>query len=128
MHSTAANALAVLAIVVTRAAGHSWIEQMMVISPSGTFTGQPGYARNNTLRTAPGFTDLDMVHILPGQGQPSIEERDIPALDTQGILPTDPMCKKTQQTQFQSNGSPRLQAAPGAMVALRYEENGHVSK
>lgn len=100
----------------------------MVISPGGEFTGQPGYSRNNTLRTAPGFSDLLMVHILPGQGQPSIEERQFPSPnDVQNILPTDPMCKKTQQSQFQSAGSSRLQAAPGDMVALRYEENGHVT-
>ena len=112
----------------TPAIAHSWIEQLMVISPDGQFTGQPGYSRNNTLRTAPGFTDLLMVHILPSQGQPSIEERQVPPQsDTQGILPADFMCKKSQQTQFQSDGSPRLKAAPGNMVALRYEENGHVT-
>ena len=114
----------------------------MVISSNGSFTGNPGYARNNTLRTVPGFSDLLMVHILPGQGQPSIEQRQAPApasavtppsattaafSNTMGILPTDPMCKKTQQTMMQSNGSPRLQAAPGDMIALRYQENGHVT-
>lgn len=99
----------------------------MVIDSSGTFTGNPGYARNNTLRTQAGFSDLLMVHILPGDGQPSIEERDVGTVDTMEVKPTDPMCKQTQQTQMQSNGSPRLQAAPGAMVALRYQENGHVS-
>ena len=113
----------------------------MVIAPNGSFTGNPGYARNNTMRTVPGFSDLLMVHILPGQGQPSIEERQAPSpsvaapaagtstafSDTMSILPTDPMCKKTQQTQMQSNGSPRLQAAPGANIALRYQENGHVT-
>jgi len=101
---------------------------MMVINPSGHFTGQPGYPRNNTMRTAPGFTDLLMVHILPGQGQPSIEQRQAPSPnDIQNVQPTDPMCKKTQQSQFQSAGSPRLKAAPGDMVALLYEENGHVT-
>ena len=80
------------------------------------------------MRTAPGFSDLLMVHILPGQGQPTIEERDVPSnTNIQGIQSSDPMCKKTQQTQYQSNASPRLQAAPGDMVALRYEENGHVT-
>ena len=100
----------------------------MVIGSNGQFTGSPGYSRNNTLRTAPGFTDLLMVHILPGQGQPTIEERDTPSqTDIQGIQASDPMCKKTQQTQFQSDGSPRLKAAAGDMIALRYEENGHVT-
>ena len=33
----------------------------------------------------------------------------------------------SQQQQKQSDGSPRLQASPGDMVALRYQENGHVT-
>ena len=113
----------------------------MVIGSNGSFVGNPGFARNNTLR-GPGFSDLLMVHILPGQGQPALEERQAapPAStpappantntafsDTTGILPTDPMCKQTQQQQIQSNGSPRLQAAPGANIALRFQENGHVT-
>lgn len=128
MPSSVASALALLALLTTPAIAHSWVEQLTVINPSGSFTGQPGYARNNTLRTAPGFTDLLMVHILPGQGQPSLEQRDAPpSNDVQNVQPTDPMCKKTQQAQFQSADSPRLKAAPGDMVALRYEENGHVT-
>lgn len=133
MHSTAARALAVLAIVATPAAAHSWVEQLMVIGSDGQFKGTPGYARNNTMRTAPGFSDPVMVHILPGQGQPAIEQRDgkapVPASpeDIQGVQASDAMCKKTQQAQYQSNGSPRLKAAAGDMVALRYEENGHVT-
>ncbi|KAK3173764.1 hypothetical protein OEA41_007096 [Lepraria neglecta] len=141
MRHSAAGALVALALIITPSTAHSWVEQMMVISSNGSFTGNPGYARNNTMRAVPGFSDLFMVHILPGQGQPSIEERQAPAAsaatpptstatafsDTMSILPTDPMCKKTQQTMTQSNGSPRLQAAPGENIALRYQENGHVT-
>ena len=141
MRHSAAGALVALALIITPSTAHSWVEQMMVISSNGSFTGNPGYARNNTMRTVPGFSDLLMVHILPGQGQPSIEERQAPAAsaatpptstatafsDTMSILPTDPMCKKTQRTMTQSNGSPRLQAAPGDNIALRYQENGHVT-
>ena len=124
MHHATATALAALALFAAPSAAHSWVEQLIAIDSTGTFTGNPGYARNNTLRTAPGFTDLLMVHILPADGQPTIEERD---LDTMGIKPTDPMCKKFQQQQYQSNGSPRLSVAPGSLIALRYEENGHVT-
>ena len=128
MRTSAASALAVLAIVGTPAAAHSWVEQLMVINSKGQFTGNPGYARGNIMRGTAGFSDPAMVHILPGQGQPTIEQRDVASdVDTQGILPSDPMCKKTQQAQTQSNGSPRLQAAAGDMVALRYQENGHVT-
>lgn len=63
-----------------------------------------------------------------GQGQPSIEQRDsTPALETTGINHNDTVCKLTQQKPFQSEGNGRLSAAPGALVALRYTENGHVS-
>ena len=129
MYRSASTAIAIFAFIATPAAAHSWIEQLMVVNPSNyQMVGNPGYARNNTMRTAPGFSDLLMVHILPGQGQPAIEERDVPSqTEIQGIQSSDPMCKKTQQTQYQSNGSPRLQAAAGDIIALRYEENGHVT-
>ena len=129
MHFSAATALAALILLVAPTTAHSWVEEMDVIDPkTGLFTGSPGYCRNNTKRTAPGFGDPLMVHILPSSNQPAIEERDtIPALDTAGIYPNDTMCKHSQQAQYQSNGSPSLQAAPGDLVALRYAENGHVS-
>ena len=127
MRSSAAAALVAL-VLVTPIKTHSWVEELDVIDPNtAQFKGTPGYCRNNTKRSAPGFGDPLMVHILPAANQPAIEERDIPALDTTGIQPSDTMCKRTQSTQFQSNGSPRLQASPGDLVALRYQENGHVS-
>jgi hypothetical protein len=43
------------------------------------------------------------------------------------IGPKDLMCKSSQTSQTQTDGSPRLQAPPGAAIALRYQENGHVS-
>lgn len=121
---------------------------MMVINPKdNSLVGTPGYARNNTLQTAPGFTDLDMVHILPSDGAPALEQRalnrrqaasptanssvppmnPITSVDTMNIKSTDPMCKKTQQAPFQSADSPMLAAAPGDLVALLYQENGHVT-
>ena len=129
MHSSAATALAALVLLISPSSQHSWVEEMDVIDPkTGLFTGTPGYCRNNTKRTVPGFSDPLMVHILPGQGQPSIEQRDtIPATDSTGITNNDKMCKMTQQTAYQADGSPRLQAAPGALVSLRYQENGHVT-
>jgi hypothetical protein len=37
------------------------------------------------------------------------------------------MCMLSQQEQVQTDGSPRLQAATGDAIALRYQENGHVT-
>lgn len=96
---------------------HSWVEQLTTISPNGTFIGAPGFARGNVLRSAPNFGDPLMVYLLPPDGRPASD----------GILKSDLMCKDSQTKQVQTDGSPRLQAAPGALVALRYQENGHVT-
>jgi len=89
---------------------------MMVIAPNGTLAGMPGFARGNVLRSSPGFGDPTMVNLIPPDGR-----------TVNQILPSDLMCKSTQTSQTQTDGSPRLQAAPGSAVALRYQENGHVT-
>ena len=115
---TVANALAALALFLTTASAHSWIEQLDVIAPNGTFVGAPGFARGNVQRQGGTNVDQAMVYLLPPNGRDQ----------AQGILPSDTMCfPGHQQQQTQTGGSPRLQAAPGDMVALRYQENGHVS-
>ncbi|EXJ90129.1 hypothetical protein A1O3_03198 [Capronia epimyces CBS 606.96] len=97
-------------------AAHTWVEQLMVIAPNGTLVGQPGFARGNVLRGTPGFSDPTMVNLIPPDGRPINQ-----------IEPSDLMCKSTQTSQTQTDGSPRLQAAPGSAVALRFQENGHVT-
>ena len=67
----------------------------------------------------PGFSDPLMVHILPPAGRP-VSEGD------EGLLKSDLMCKDTQ-TKPDPDKSRRLQAAAGDFVALRYQENGHVT-
>ncbi|MCJ1428278.1 hypothetical protein MMC29_006187 [Sticta canariensis] len=111
------SALVALASFSSFTNAHSWVEQLTTISPNGTFTGAPGFARGNVLRTAPNFGDPLMVNLLPPDGRPASD----------GILKSDFMCKDSQRKQVQTDGSPRLQAAPGALVALRYQENGHVT-
>ena len=112
---TASSIPAVLLACASIANAHSWVEQLNVIGSNGKFTGAPGYARGNILR-GPGFNDDKMVHLLPPDGRTQTT-----------IQPSDPMCMPQQQTQTQTNGSPRLKAAPGAFIALRYQENGHVT-
>lgn len=110
-------ALAAVAFAISSSA-HSWIEEMRIIAPNGTFTTDaPGYARSNAKRLPGVDPDKAMVHILPPDGTP-VEK---------GITPDDVMCMPSQQKQTQSSDSPRLEAAPGDMVALRYQENGHVT-
>ena len=100
------------------ASAHTWVEQLMLVAPNGTMVGQPGFARGNVLRSTPGFGDPAMVNLLPYGGS----DRAV-----NDIRANDLMCKSTQTSQTQTDGSPRLQAPAGAAIALRYQENGHVT-
>ncbi|CAI7586265.1 unnamed protein product [Penicillium glandicola] len=75
------------------------------------------YSRENYLRTTSGFSDTTMTYLIPPSTRANVTQ----------ILSTDKMCKDTQQNQTQSEGSPRLEASAGAAIALRYQENGHVT-
>lgn len=57
-----------------------------------------------------------MTYLLPPVDQPEHK-----------LQPSDKICMETQRTRNQTEDNPRLQAAPGAAIALRYQENGHVS-
>ncbi|KAI4236534.1 MAG: hypothetical protein LQ349_002477 [Xanthoria aureola] len=107
----------VAASLLTSVTAHSWIEDMHVISQNGTFVGQPGYPRANAKRGPGVDPDKAMVHLLPPNGRATGNK----------IIDSDPMCMESQQQPKQSDGSPMLKAAAGNMVALRYQENGHVT-
>ncbi|KAL2823675.1 hypothetical protein BDW59DRAFT_148471 [Aspergillus cavernicola] len=106
--------LILLALLFTSTYAHSWVEQLMVIASNGTFVGSPGYPRGFVPRSDPAFSDDAMVYLLPPAGKASVTS-------------TDNLCRETQRKKVQSEGSPRLQASAGAAIALRYQENGHVS-
>ncbi|KAI9823257.1 MAG: hypothetical protein M1826_000200 [Phylliscum demangeonii] len=117
MHSSllSLRSLAISFIVLSLVQGHSWVEELVVIGPDGVFIGEPGYARGNVRRNAPGFSDPTMVNLIPPNGRAN------------QVLDSDLMCRASQATPNQSAGSPALKAAPGSMIALRYQENGHVT-
>ncbi|KAJ5920902.1 hypothetical protein N7466_009228 [Penicillium verhagenii] len=104
-------------LFVAYANAHSWVEEIRVIAENGTFTGAAGYARGNYLRTAAGFNDTTMTYLIPPDGQANVTV----------IYDSTKLCKDTQQDQTQTTGSPRLQANAGDAIALRYQENGHVT-
>ncbi|KAI4216565.1 MAG: hypothetical protein LQ351_001054 [Letrouitia transgressa] len=119
MHSTfhiKAAALVALALS-TSVSSHSWVEELMVIGNGGSFVGTPGYPRAFVKRAAGVNPDAGMVHLLPPDGRAERNQ----------ILPSDPICMPTQQHQMQSDGSPRLKAASGDLIMMRYQENGHVT-
>lgn len=61
-----------------------------------------------------------MQNLLPPDGRPV-------TVGDKGLLKSDLMCKDTQ-TKPDPEKSQRLQAAAGDFVALRYQENGHVTQ
>ncbi|OJD14774.1 hypothetical protein AJ78_04924 [Emergomyces pasteurianus Ep9510] len=115
-----ANVFYLLPIV----AGHSWVDELTVIAKNGTFTGAPGFPRGYVPRDKPGFTDFMMQYLLP---LPPGSRTGGPLPGPPKILPTDNICKDTQTKQVQTDGKPRLKAPPGSPIALRYQENGHVT-
>lgn len=106
--------LILLALFFTSTYAHSWVEQLMVIAPNGTFVGAPGYPRGYVSRSDPTFSDTAMTYLLPPAGKAKATS-------------TDNLCKDTQRKRVQSEGKPRLQASAGAAIALRHQENGHVT-
>ncbi|RFU24759.1 hypothetical protein B7463_g11575, partial [Scytalidium lignicola] len=97
---------------------HSWVEQLHVIAPNGTFVGTPGYPRGFAPREAGVDPDTAMTQLIPPNGRSTGNE----------VLPTDLLCKSTQMIGEYTPGSPPLEASPGDRVALRYQENGHVTQ
>ncbi|KAL3474691.1 hypothetical protein BJX99DRAFT_271539 [Aspergillus californicus] len=93
---------------------HSWVEQLTVIAPNGTFIGSLGYSRGYVSRQDPTFSDTTMSYLLPTSGEANFTS-------------SDNLCMETQRKQSQTEGNPRLQASAGAAIALRYLENGHVT-
>lgn len=97
---------------------HTWIEELMVLAPNGTMVGEPGFPRGNIRRGTPGVNlDGEMVNLIPPGGNRAVND----------IQATDLMCKSSQTSQTPSGDSPRLKSPAGQAVALRYQENGHVS-
>lgn len=98
---------------------HTWIEQMQVIGTNGSYIGDPGYPRGYVARTDPTFTGFSDKWQLPS-----------PDTDTARTRITDKMlvCHPSQRTPTYSSQYPQLAVAPGAYVAMKYLENGHVSQ
>ncbi|KAI6425725.1 hypothetical protein MCOR21_007076 [Pyricularia oryzae] len=95
---------------------HSWVEQVMRIALNGTIVGPVGYMRGYFGRNDPGFVDRANTYLLPPNGR------------SKGvILNSDGICSPSQKIGNYSPKYPMLSAAPGDFIALRYQENGHVS-
>jgi hypothetical protein len=109
--------LAAALAVAPLALGHTWIEQLRNVNDKGQYVGEYGYPRGMVSKTDIGYSGLSMNFEIPAyQGKLFIDE------DTM-------LCHKKQREQKQSSDKyPRLQAVPGGFIAMRYMENGHITK
>jgi hypothetical protein len=119
MTNLLAVALAGVALLQS-ANAHTWIEQMQVIDMNGSYGGEVGYPRGYVARTDPSFTGFSNKWQLPS-----------PDTNSDRTRITDQMliCHPSQRTPTSySPQYPRLSVAPGAFVAIKYLENGHVTQ
>lgn len=110
---------------------HSYVVEVRKIS-NGTFFGAPGYPRAygivQTLR------NISLLECLLRQVDPSSSLYDdqmtylLPLDQRVSLTDQDLICKSTQSLGSQSSNYPYLRARPGDEIALRYRENGYISK
>nr|POE99402.1 hypothetical protein CFP56_52794 [Quercus suber] len=114
-HRFVASGLALAAVFLARSAvAHTWIEEMQVIGSNGSYVGDRGYSRGYVARTDPTFTGFSVNYLVPQVGV--------------RINSSDSLCHPDQRSSNYTNPAyPKLKAAPGDYVAMKYLENGHVT-
>jgi hypothetical protein len=117
--ASSTKSLICLALLSSTVVAHTWIEQMQVIGTNGSYVGDYGYPRGYVSRTDAGFNGFSNKWQLPS-----------PDTDTSRTRITDKMmaCHPNQRTPNYSQQYPKLSVAPGAYVAMKYLENGHVTQ
>ncbi|KAF2662039.1 hypothetical protein K491DRAFT_764656 [Lophiostoma macrostomum CBS 122681] len=116
---TSSKAFVALLVTLPGVLGHTWIEQLRSIDDQGQYVGEYGYPRGMFAKTDPGYDGTKMNWQLPG-----VKETSFPFISANSTL-----CHPSQQKQQQSQEKyPRLQAKPGSFIAMRYMENGHITK
>lgn len=104
------------AAFVNTAAGHSWLEQLANIASNGSFVAEYGYPRGFKDKGAADFDQTSNVWLIPPlEQQPSF------------VSHSNVLCHPSQRVARQTAEYPRLRTVPGAMVAMRYAENGHAT-
>lgn len=101
--------------------GHSWGEQLRNIDDNGKYVGAYGYPRGM----------VDRGETLNGLPQDQVMTWRMPASGSGNVFIDDKqlLCATSQREQKQiSDKYPRLKSPPGGYIAIRYQENGHVTK
>ncbi|QSZ29309.1 hypothetical protein DSL72_003822 [Monilinia vaccinii-corymbosi] len=117
MKSMISISIAAFALLFQTTVAHTWADELRVIARNGTFTST-GYPRGYVPR----------VNVPPTA--PIVGTLDDNLWELQNIIPDDtPICSPKQTPGAYPNPVfPALSAAPGDFVAIRYQENGHVTE
>ncbi|KAF7910916.1 uncharacterized protein EAF01_002425 [Botrytis porri] len=112
MKSTFSISIAALVLLFQITAAHTWADELRVIARNGTFTAPKGYPRAYTPRIGAYQPDDNLWKLLNTVPDSTTicNPKQVP-----GAKPLD----SSQQI---------LSAAPGDFVAVRYQENGHVTE
>ena len=110
MHVSLLSTFAAATCLVGFGKAHSWVDLLRNIANDGSFTGEPGYPRGYHNHSEAGFDDKTMVYLVDQQD------------------PNPGLCMADQQLNSpRTPGAVNLQATPDSMIALLYQENGHVT-
>jgi hypothetical protein len=106
-------------LFVANTSAHTWIEQTQVISANGSYVGDYGYARGFVDRADPRFDGYANKWQIPD-----------PRFDLGLTRMNESMlvCHPSQRNANYSSRYPKLQIVPGDFVAMKYLENGHVTR
>lgn len=102
--------IAVLALLFQKTTAHTWADELRVIARNGTFTST-GYPRGFIPRKAGSSPDKSVYQLQ------NVISNDAPICGP-GQMPGTPV----------DPAYPVLSASPGDYVAIRYQENGHVTE
>ena len=109
-------AMVILALV-SHGLAHSNVERLMRIAPNGTMVGKEGFPRGFINRESKDYSDGAVGWLIPPNGRS----------DGKIIHANDTVASPSQQTANYTDELPMLVASPGDIVALQYQENGHVT-
>ena len=122
--TTLATISSLIASLAIPATAHTWIEEYQNIGPNGSYIGDHGYSRGYIARTDPTFDgSFNSLWLLP-QADATMPNGDVRLR----INSSDPLCHPSQRTSnYTDPRYPKLKTSPGAFVAAKYFENGHVT-
>jgi hypothetical protein len=118
MLSLRTTILLALAAAAPSVLSHTWGEQLRNINDQGQYVGAYGYMRGYRVRGGPDYNEDALVQRMPasnGEGKTFITADQL-------------LCHENQREQKQASDKfPRLQTTPGSFVAIKYQENGHIT-